>query len=94
MEERRERRERRKEEKTIEKNRRRGGQFAEFAEITFDWVLIPSMWEFQTLYYIMSVPLLPSRRGFYIFECRISFFVGSSHFLLVFVQQLVVNLEF
>ena len=62
-----------KEEKTIEKNRRRGGQFAEFAEITLDWVLIPSMWEFQTLYYIMSVPLLPSCRGFYVFGCRISF---------------------
>ena len=63
-----------KEENTIEKNRRGGGQFAEFAEITFDWLLMPSMWEFQTLYYIMSVPLLPSRRGFYVFECRISFF--------------------
>lgn len=46
-----------KEEKTVEKTGGRGGQFAEFAEITLDWVLIPSMWEFQTLYYIMNVPL-------------------------------------
>ena len=53
-----------KEEKTVEKNRRRGGQFAEFAEITLDWVLIPSMWEFQTLYYIMNVPLPTIMSGF------------------------------
>ena len=43
--------------------------------------------------FIMIVPLLPSFHGFFcVFGCKLSFLVGSSILLSLFVQQLVVTL--
>ena len=45
--------------------------------------------------FVTTAPFLPSSYGFFfVFGCRVSFWVGSSIFLLMVVQQLVVILVF
>ena len=62
--------------------------------IIFQFVVHPPGM-YEICFFITVVPLLPSPCGFFfVFECRVSFLIGSSIFWLVVIQQLVVILVF